>query len=340
MSSTRTVIPLEVFHWYIIPEVILEHLHVMLVGDVVEEDIRWNAFLVIQLVCSEFNQSARSIYRKIFGVKDEEPLYGIIRPLYTRARKLWIQAKDPDDTLDDLPEIRYREIMANETIIQIYICIAISRRFLNVDVLKPLSSRGTTNLLPRELRQSADGRSEVLPNQANNSESEGGPGPPPCKMRDDQMHRLFLPLSCASKLCDTIPSVNLVYRVAKYIADVTPWYATDYTDRKSVLLVPILLKYVQDLEGYIAREYAVSQDVYDNWVLRTLQLIDQLDNLLQKFQEIGRLTQSFAKISKVPKEMYEVVHLRQILQQLIQNESGSNTTEIQEQARAILVKLE
>lgn len=136
-----------------------------------------------------------------------------IRPIYTHVRDLWTLARNPIEDPDALPETRYRELMANKSLIQVYICIALSRRFLGADVLKALSYRQGANHPSRELLRR---KGLELPDLAN--------GEDPCKMKDDKMYRLFLPLTCASKLCDTIRPEDLAYRVADYIADITPWY--------------------------------------------------------------------------------------------------------------------
>jgi hypothetical protein len=45
-------------------------------------------------------------------------------------------------------------------------------------------------------------------------------------MRDDKMHRVYLPLTCAMKLCDSIRPERLAYIVADYLADLVPLYST------------------------------------------------------------------------------------------------------------------
>lgn len=54
------------------------------------------------------------------------------------------------------------------------------------------------------------------------------------------MHRLYLPLTCASTLCDTIRPETLAYRVAEYIAGITPWYSTGLSAFLFFLCDPII----------------------------------------------------------------------------------------------------
>lgn len=313
---TRARLPHDLLCSYIVPETITSHLHdELVVHDQSNRDTDWNAFQVIPLVCRASNASAQSIYKKVFGVKGDGSLCEQIRPIYSQARKLWKIAKDAKESPEAIPNFKYRELMSSESLIQIYICIAISRRYLNADIFRPLSCSRTTTHSAIELLRLCKTQTQTppdldgtrvhwtqLPTLATNCS-------PHCKIQDTRMHRLYMPLTCAITLCDTICPEPLVYRVAEYIADITPWYST----------VPILLNYIQDIDAFLAKEYGVSDDVYYRWIIQSLDLINLMDDVMQKFQNLGSLTSSFANVTVVPQRIYEVVGLRQCIERVLRS---------------------
>lgn len=46
------------------------------------------------------------------------------------------------------------------------------------------------------------------------------------RMRDDTMHRCYLPLACALRLCDRVHPERVAYIMADYLAGELPLYAT------------------------------------------------------------------------------------------------------------------
>jgi hypothetical protein len=51
------------------------------------------------------------------------------------------------------------------------------------------------------------------------------------RLRDDLMHRPYLPLTCALKLCDRVRPDRVVYIIAKYLADWVPLCVTGECSR-------------------------------------------------------------------------------------------------------------
>lgn len=191
----------------------------------------------------------------------------ISQVVYSRARDSWSRARGlVGDSEDDLI-VRYKELMANESLIQIYICLSYSRRFMNLDVLSPLSRRRGSAFLPPNLKPI---ESFAEPKTSSDEDKEAGSQ----RMRDERMHRLFMPLTCVMKLCDKISLPRLTRRIAGFTADIAPYYTT--SEKFSFLritrlwfnttetsfypsdLAPVLLKYAQDLESYLNEDYPVS----------------------------------------------------------------------------------
>lgn len=148
----------------------------------------------------------------------------IIRPrmiqnVYHPAKDSWLRARGLIKDSEDGLIVRYRDLMANENLIQIYVCLAYARRFLNQDVLSPLFYRGRSTLLPDGLKPV-----ELLLGSKTSDDDETDFQSYQV-MQDDRMHRLFMPLTCAIKLCDTVPP-RLAQHVARYIANIGPYCAT------------------------------------------------------------------------------------------------------------------
>ena len=113
------------------------------------------------------------------------------------------------------------ELKRNKSLIQIYYCAAHAKSYLNLDVLWHLEL---------EQKRMAGEFDDVEDEDMNPREEWDGYTPPISplrrfKMRDDNMHRLFLPLNCAIELCDEIPP-ELAYIVADYLAEMIPTYST------------------------------------------------------------------------------------------------------------------
>ena len=144
----------------------------------------------------------------------------IINDILTYAQSLWTRAKGPAHRSRPVPEYTYGQLMSSTSLIQVYMCAALARSFFNLDVLWHMELESKIGELPDdELAALAD------------DDDWGGVGDsaPPTRrfrMRDDIMHRVYLPLTCAMKLCDSIRPERVAYIVADYLADLVPLYAT------------------------------------------------------------------------------------------------------------------
>ena len=109
------------------------------------------------------------------------------------------------------------ELKCNKSLIQIYYCAAHAKSYLNLDVLwnLELEQKWTAGELDDAVDSQEEGDGYIYPISPLRR----------FKMRDDNMHRLFLPLNCAIELCDEIPP-ELAYIVADYLAEMIPTYST------------------------------------------------------------------------------------------------------------------
>ncbi|GJJ14539.1 hypothetical protein Clacol_008804 [Clathrus columnatus] len=222
--------------------------------------------------------------------------------------------------------------MARKTLIQIYICLAYARRFFNIDIFSPLFYRQRSTFLPGVLRIPE----EVLVSSKVSSDEQSYQ-----RMKEDKMHRLFMPMTCAIKLCDIVKPPMLAHKVAQYIAEISPYCAT----------IPVLFKYVQDIQSYIDNEYDIEkvvlidllQEIQINWVLQTLKSINQMDTFFQQFRKSGRVVFSFMDLNTVPIQMYEIVGLRYVLERLIETDWGNDSygsRRVRESVNALMEKLD
>lgn len=113
--------------------------------------------------------------------------------------------------------------MSSNSLIQVYVCAAIAKCYLNHDVL--------WNIYLEQSRQAGEF------NDAEEEETtlDNAPGFDTTgyttrrfKMRDDHMHRVYLPLTCALRLCDRVLPERVAYVVADYLAGVVPLFATGW----------------------------------------------------------------------------------------------------------------
>ena len=155
------------------------------------------------------------------------------------------------------------ELKCSSSLLQVYICVATAKSYLNLDVLWHLELERKRHA--GELDDADDEDTDEL-----SQEEHDGDAVPPVrrfKMRDDNMHRVYLPLTCAVELCDEVRPARLAYIVAGYLADIIPLYVSgllcclqsDVVPRLQVaFLAPLLLKYTQDLEMYVSGEHRLS----------------------------------------------------------------------------------
>ena len=121
-----------------------------------------------------------------------------------------------------MPQRTYEELMSNNSLMQVYTCAAIAKCYLNLDVLWNI------DLEQRRIAGELDDVDEEDMIEHDNALgfSMTGYTTRRFKMRDDIMHRVYLPLTCAVRLCDCIRPERAAYVVADYLAAITPLFAT------------------------------------------------------------------------------------------------------------------
>jgi hypothetical protein len=108
--------------------------------------------------------------------------------------------------------------MSSKSLIQVYICAALAQSYLNLDVMWPMEVEARV--------------SELMDGERDNMDIDDAwsvlhsSGSRRFRMRDDLMHRVYLPLTCAMKLCDSIRPDRLAYHAADYLASIVPLFAT------------------------------------------------------------------------------------------------------------------
>jgi hypothetical protein len=76
IASRSHSLPYDLVHSHIIPDILSEHLHLLLVAPAAP---CWHAFYTLPLVSFSFHQTCRSLWVTIFGLtKDENPRYAAI----------------------------------------------------------------------------------------------------------------------------------------------------------------------------------------------------------------------------------------------------------------------
>lgn len=90
------------------------------------------------------------------------------------------------------------------------------------------------------------------------------------------------------------------------------------------VVAPVILKYSQDLQTYMAREHRIEgvsvrqwpsgpfckliicKETWVTWMHQTLGLIEDTERLIRQMQETGRLVHSFPRCSSIPLEVLQV----------------------------------
>ncbi|KAF8581473.1 hypothetical protein K439DRAFT_1662269 [Ramaria rubella] len=308
LARTRTpLLPYDLIHSNIIPDILSNHLHLLLDAPIAPD---WHAFHTLPLVSFAFSQTCRSLFVAIFGLNINED-GSAIKDILAFAQSLWNQAKHPHENSERVFEYTYAQIMSSNSLIRIYICIALSRSFLNADVLKYMihsvqfGGQGTGSIYGN------DGRATPLLTRV--------------KMPDEKMHRLYLPLTCALELCDTVRPERLTHIVAEYLANIVPLFAA----------APVILKYSQDLQSYVDQEHRV-ETIWIRWTRQTLGLVADAGVLIQQIQETSRLIQSFQRSSSVPREVLQGTGIIAVLNEVIRADWGIYSEEIRGRACDIL----
>ena len=213
--------------------------------------------------------------------------------------------------------------MSNKSLIGVYISTALARSFLNVDVLLPL------------MRQAAVTELGGVDHVEDPNGTHPASGNRLFKMRDEKMHRVYMPLTCATKLCDFIVPARLACKVAGYLADIIPTYSTSepwYLAHKILIMTYLSFFFsssrnaqvhtrprglrcqrTQDPEGIVAIHFRFPQlsfliikETYADWTLQILGLIEQCGDLVIQIQTSGCLVNSFTRSSFIPDEVVQV----------------------------------
>jgi len=299
-------LPHDVFYAYILPDLLSDHLHRLLVT---EQVIDWHPFFVLPLVSPAFNATCHALCIKIFGLEHGED-GSVIDQVLTYAQELWAQALQPPMRAQPVTEYTFGQLMSSKSLIQVYMCTALARSFLNLDVLWNIELQAQYgNEEPEEHEMDVDEPSRRR-----------------FKMRDDTMHRVYLPLTCAMKLCDFIRPDRLAYVAADYLAGIVPIYST----------APVMLKYTQDLETYVAREHRVDMETWVTWTCQTLGLIEDTHQLLRQMQNQGKLVRSFKRDTCVPQNVISATNIIKVLQDVVDADWGPHSEEIRERAQNLL----
>ncbi|KAF8522924.1 hypothetical protein BU17DRAFT_64123 [Hysterangium stoloniferum] len=243
---------------------------------------------------------------------------------FSFARRLWKQATSPTDTSTPLLECKFTELMQSTALIRVYICTALAKLFFDTDILSPLvleKNAKTTLATGREedsvFWTSKQGIQRYYPRRF--------------RLVDQNLHRVYLPLTCAVTLCNSIKPRRMAFKIASYVADIIPQYAT----------TPLMLKYSQDLETYVIREGRVapiSQETWAEWTLQTLNLIFRLPDVLHENLQSESLVQSLANSLEIPIEMIQMTNILQSLQMVTLSDWGAHSQQIEERATALLSK--
>jgi hypothetical protein len=116
------------------------------------------------------------------------------------------------------------ELSSPKSLMQVYTCIALAKSFLNLDVLWHLELERK-----RTAGELDDADADVM--EAHFEDMD--PRLRRFRMRDDYLHRMYLPLTCAIQLCDQIRPARLAYLVADYLAEIIPYFVTSLSRSSS-----------------------------------------------------------------------------------------------------------
>jgi len=308
-------IPQDLWHLYIIPDVLSDNLHSQLVEN---NAYGWNAFCILPLVSLEFRESCRLLNMAMFGVNSRDNPT-VARDNFSLARRLWKQAAIPTNTSAPLLDCKFTELMQSTALIRVYICTALAKLFFDVDILLPLVlEKDTKATLAKDREEdsvhwtSTRGIQHYYPRRH--------------RLVDQHLHRVYLPLTCAVTLCNSIKPQRLAFKVASYIADIIPQYST----------TPLMFKYSQDLVTYVIQEGSVAPETWAEWTLQTLNLISCLPGILHENLQSGSLVQSLANSLEIPVETIQMTNILQSLSMVTLSDWGAHSQQIEERATALL----
>jgi len=312
-------LPHDVIHEYIIPYVLARSLHDLFIN---QEEPRWRAVIILQGVSLAFKQSCLSLYPALFGVNRKTNI-SVVLKMIAETEQLWKQVKEPPMNATDIEDLTHSQLIERPSLIKIYYCTALARISLNVEVLA--YPTGTQHI--RDLITYLFGSNDDIQDAQLNIHTADKDGTR--KMSDANLHKIFLPLMSALELCEMIQPEWLCHMAVKYLAD-------NYVVISSA---PLLLKYSQDLHYYMEREYNLPVEVWAEWALICLRLIQRLETLLDELRCRSPLVVQYSPEQIILNE--KVIKITAILVRLsktITCDWGEHTEEIKELASSIISK--
>lgn len=344
-QNNAPVLPYDIFQSYIIPEILSQHIHSLLVD---QEQPSWHPFYVLPLVCRTFNETCRSLIVRIFGIDptsskpdlrtdDNEPLddnesdlsesesTDDLSPAYMLEYAMSVSQKAyrPDSHMSLTYHYHNTETLLEQTsLVRLYTCIALGKLFLNVDVLCPLGilrSNTSSTLTGRTRRRLWD---EDYDDDEENSGIQ-------TTFDEENLHRFFMPFECAQILCDRMVPDRLAMVAARYMAEVLPFYHSLF----------MLAKYYRDLRFNVDRDYEFTLDYYTEWILDTLTLLENAKIDLIEMMKTGRMIYSFWQDRTISREAIKVTRILEALDDVVKAEWSDDhkTAQVRKRASALIL---
>ncbi|GJJ14485.1 hypothetical protein Clacol_008749 [Clathrus columnatus] len=167
------------------------------------------------------------------------------------------------------------------------------------------------------------------------------------KVVEDRINQLFLPFTCTMKLCDLVQDDILVDPIADYLAKKAITYGTE----------PFLLKHAQDLEMFMIRridsplvkshpniyitypcliiDIIKDQDIWNNLIRDSLELIEKFHVLLGDLQRSGKLVSKYHHRIQITKYSIKKTRIVDTLEATALADWGKDADKIQEYAATI-----
>ncbi|KAF8464817.1 hypothetical protein JB92DRAFT_3063856 [Gautieria morchelliformis] len=323
IAGRMKAFPHDLFHHYIIPDILSDYVHNILVKSDTPD---WNPFWTLRLVSHSFNESCLELWNNIFGLEEYDE--STIQTTLQDCQSNWNLANKHPTRAGPVDYLSAEEFFSeSDSLIQVYLCAAFAKSYLNLNVLWPLELE----------RQHAageldDAEAEVMDAHFRDVDMDSGnPRLRRFRMGDECMHKVYLPLTCAIQMCDRIQPARLAYLAADYLAEIIPFFST----------VPLILKSAQDLEDFVFGEYwPSSMETLFHDIHERLRLIEHTMDQLQEVQHCGKLVRSFKRPSLIPSRVLEETKILQALDLVVTAYWGEGNLHINNHARTVKMKLQ